>query len=473
MKLDQATISAAKRELYRRDFRAYIPAAWPSVVPDPFQGNWHIDAMAEHFQAVAEGHINRLVINVPPGSSKSTVANVLFPSWLWGPFGDPKHKFIGAAHEQGLAIRDNRLMRELILSPWYQDLWPIALQGDQNEKLYFENQHRGFRQACAVASMTGRRGHTVVWDDPLSPEKAHYETTRETAIRVLRETLPLRLNDPKTSAIIIIMQRLHQNDPTGFVIEQEFGYEHLMIPMEFEPERKCYTSIGWEDPRAEPGELMFPDRFPREVVERDKKVLGEYGYAGQMQQRPAPRGGGMFPVDRFQIIEHAPAASQVKKTVRYWDKAGTAGGGARTAGVKMSLLKDGRYFVEDVRVGQWGALDRERRIKQTAEIDGKLVKVYIEQEPGSGGKESAEATIRNLAGWSVKADKVTGNKELRADPYASQVQGENVLLLRAPWNQEFLDEHEVFPNGTYMDQVDAASGAFAFLAPSKKKAGAW
>lgn len=473
MQLNKATIDAAKRELYRRSFSAFVKDAWPHIIPDKFQHNWHIDAICDHLQAVAEGKITRLLINVPPGASKSTLANIMYPAWLWGPFGHPAHRFIGAAHEQGLAVRDNRLMRELILTDWYQDLWPISLQGDQNEKLYFENSSRGFRQACAVAGMTGRRGHTVVWDDPLSPEKAHYDTTRETAIRVFNETLPLRLNDPETSAIIIIMQRLHEKDPSGHILANDFGYEHLCIPMEFEPDRVCHTSIDWSDPRTELNELMFPARFPREIVERDKKVMGPYGTAGQFQQRPAPRGGGMFPVDRFEILDRKPSPKQIKKSVRYWDKAGTQDAGAYTAGVLMHLLTDGRYVIEDARRGQWSALNRETRIKQTAEIDGKRVKIGVEQEPGSGGKESAEATIRNLAGWSVKADRVTGDKVERADPYATQVEGGNVALVRGDWNQAFLDEHEAFPNGQYKDQVDAAAGAFAHLTPSKNKAGVW
>lgn len=473
MHLNQATIDAAKKELYKRSLPAFVRDAWPNVIPDKYQPNWHIDAICEHLQAVADGQISRLLINVPPGASKSTLVNVMYTAWLWGPKEQPHHRFISAAHEQSLAIRDNRLMRELVTSDWFQRLWPIKLKNDQNEKLYFENEQRGFRQACAVAGMTGRRGHTVVWDDPLSPEKAFYDTTRQTAIRVFNETLPLRLIDPGKSAIIIIMQRLHEGDPSGHILANDFGYTHLCIPMEFEPERACSTSIGWSDPRTEPGELMFPERFSRETVERDKKVLGSYAFAGQMQQRPSPRGGGMFPIDRFEILEHRPNPKDIKKSVRAWDKAGTEDDGAYTAGVLMHLMKDGTYVIEDCRRGQWKALNREKRMKQTAEIDGKRVKIVVEQEPGSGGKESAESTIRNLAGWSVKADRVTGSKVERADPYATQVEGGNVALVRGEWNQPFLDEHETFPNSTYKDQVDAAASAFARLAPPKNTAGVW
>jgi predicted phage terminase large subunit-like protein len=133
----------------------------------------------------------------------------------------------------------------------------------------------------------------------------------------------------------------------------------------------------------------------------------------------------------------------------------------------MARMKDGTFTVVDVRRGQWSALDRERVIKQTAEIDQKkyrVVKIFVEQEPGSGGKESAESTIRNLAGFSIEADKVTGAKEVRADPFAAQWQAGNVKLVSADWNRNYLDEHEHFPVGKYKDQVDASSGAFNKLA---------
>lgn len=458
---------AAERELCRRSMAQFTRRAWRQIIPDKLIWGWHLDAVSEHLEAVANGQINRLLINVPPGTSKSTMTGVIFPSWLWGPGEQPGHRYIGAAHEQGLAVRDNRMMRALVTSNWYQRLWPLRMTGDQNEKLYFENESRGFRQACAVASMTGRRGHTIVWDDPLSPQKANSQAHREEAIRILTETVPTRLNDPETSSIIIVMQRLHEYDPAGFILSEGLGYEHLCLPMEFEPDRKCSTSIGWTDPRKEEGELLDPVRFPPHVIERDKKAMGPYAWAGQMQQRPAPRDGGMFPVDRFQIIDHMPPADQIAASIRYWDKAGTAGGGAFSAGVLMHRLRDGRFCVSDVSRGQWSILDRESRIKQTAQIDGKGVEIRIEQEPGSGGKESAEATIRNLAGFTVKADRPTGDKELRAQPYAAQVQGGNVLLVRGAWNRPFMDEHEMFPNGKFKDQVDAAGGAFSALAKPK------
>jgi len=458
MHLDQATIDAAKRELYRRSLAAFVRDSWKVLEPgQPYVHGWHIDAMCEHLEAVTNGDITRLLINVPPGTMKSMLVGVFWPAWQWGPRGLPSNRIISASHEMGLATRDARRMRQLVASNWYQHLWPVAFVGDQNQKTYFENDATGWRQACAVASMTGRRGDVVIWDDPHSVEAALSEAHRETALRVFQETLPTRLNNPDRSAIVIIMQRLHESDVSGLILENDFGYDHLCLPMEYEPDRHCATSIGFSDPREADGELLFPERFPPEVVERDKKIMGAYAYAGQMQQRPAPRSGGFFDWEKLKIIRAAPRCVEV---VRFWDKAGTELGGAYTAGVKMGRTVDGRYIVMDVVRGQWAAAEREAVIKQTANIDGMNCRIWIEQEPGSGGKESAEATIRNLAGYAAKAERATGDKAVRAEPYAVQVEAGNVELVEGLWNKEFIDEHKSFPVGKYKDQIDAAGGAF-------------
>lgn len=451
-----------ERELCSRSLSDFVRQAWSVLEPgQPYQHGWHIDALCEHLEAVTNGDITRLLVNVPPGTMKSMTAAVFWPAWEWGPKAIPNMRFIGASHEEGLATRDNRRMRHLVQSEWYQDRWPIGLIGDQNAKTYFENDSTGWRQSCPVKSMTGKRGDRVLWDDPHSVESAISDAHRETALRVFQETLPTRLNNPEKSAIVIIMQRQHEYDVSGLILEQDYGYEHLCLPMEFEPDRRCVTSIGFQDPRTEEGELLFPERFPPEVVERDKKIMGEYAYSGQMQQRPAPRTGGFFAWENLKIVKAVPA---IKKAVRYWDKAGTEDGGAWTAGVKMGLCQDGTYIVLDVVRGQWAASKREAVIKQTAENDGHGVEIWIEQEPGSGGKESAESTIRNLAGFNIRSERPTGDKTVRAEPYSVQVEAGNVKLLKADWNQKYIDEHKSFPVGRFKDQIDAGAGAFNKLA---------
>lgn len=449
-----------ERELCRRSLADFVRMAWHVVEPQQrYVSGWAVDAIAQHLEAVTAGDIRRLLINVPPGLMKSLLTGVFWPAWEWGPRGIPSMRYVCGSHEQGLAIRDGVKMRRLIQSDWYQARWPLSLTDDQNQKILFENSATGFRQASAIRSMTGRRGDRVVIDDPHSVEGATSDAERETACREFSETVPTRLNNPAESAIVVIMQRLHERDVSGLILSEIGCYDHLMLPMRFEPDRRCTTSIGFTDPRTDDGELLFPERFPESAVADLERSLREYGAAGQLQQRPAPRGGGLIKADRLEIGE----PTEIKRAVRYWDKAGTHGGGAYTAGVLVGVDGDGRYWILDVVRGQWAAPERERMIKLTADTDGRGHAVWIEQEPGSGGKESAEATVRNLAGWNIRADRVTGDKGSRAGPLAVQIEAGNVRLKRAAWNRPFIDECVTFPAGKYKDQVDAAAGAFAKL----------
>jgi len=429
-----------------------------------------MDAMADHMQALATGGIssNRLLINVPPGASKSTIVGVMYPAWLWGPAGQPWHRYIGAAHEQGLAVRDNRMTRELVTSEWYKNLWPIALKGDQNEKLYFENDARGFRQACAVASMTGRRGHTIGLDDPLSPEKAHSDKERETALRVLSETIPTRLNDPATSAIVIVMQRLHERDPSGFVLAEALGYEHLCIPMEFEAARKCTTSIGWTDPRTVEGELMFPDRFPQMVIDRDKRALGIYAWAGQMQQRPSPAGGGIFKNEWWQYYTVAP---RTEWRAIYADTAQKTGQQNDYSVLECwGRTYTGQAVLLDMLRGKWEAPEllvhaRAFWAKHSiTEGAGPLRKMAIED------KVSGTGLIQTLKreGIPVIAVQRDRDKITRAYDAAPMVEAGNVMLPRsAPWLSDLLAEASSFPNGAHDDILDPMMDAISDMLQAK------
>lgn len=445
------------REMCARSFASFVKRAWRHIIPDKLVWNWHMDVVCDHMQALSTGGIpsNRLLFNVPPGTSKSTLVGVMYSAWLWGPGGQPWHRYIGAAHEQGLAVRDNRMTRELITSEWYQSRWPIGLKGDQNEKLYFENTARGFRQACAVAAMTGRRGHTIGLDDPLSPEKAHSVASRETAIRVLSETIPTRLNDPEKSAIVIVMQRLHEGDPSGYVLAEGLGYEHICIPMEFEPERRHYTCLGWTDPRTEAGELLFPARFPAHVIARDKKALGAYAWAGQMQQCPAPLGGGLLKDEWWKYYDAAPALTH--RTI-YADTAQkTKEQNDYSVFECWGKAKDGQAVLLDMIRGKWEAPEllvqaRAFWTKHRA-VTGQGVLRSMKVEDKSSGTGLIQTLKREgvpIVGIPRGIDKVT-----RCLDISPMVESGNVLLPRsAPWLSDFLAEATAFPNGVHDDMLD-------------------
>ena len=442
----------------------FIREAWHVVEPNStYVHGWHLDAIAEHLEAITDGRINRLLINVPPGTMKSLLTSVLWPAWEWGPKGRPSLRYLTTSYAEKYVKRDSRRMRDLVQSEWYRALWPeveLVRAGESS----FANTKTGNREGVPFASLTGGRGDRVIIDDPHSTESSESDADRATTTRIFRESVPTRLNDPKHSAIIVIMQRLHEDDVSGQIMKLGLGYEHLMLPMEFEPDRACKTSIGFADPRTYDGELLFPERFPREVVERDKVPMGSYAVAGQFQQRPAPRSGGMFQRGDFEIVDAVPAGA---KRCRAWDFAASQPKPGRqpdwTVGLRMAYA-GGTFYVEDVRRDRWSPADVEKNLKNTASQDGLEVRIRMPEDPGAAGKADAGTKVKLLAGYDVKTERPTGDKATRAKPASAQAEAGNVKLVRGPWNDTFLDEVCSFPNAQFDDQVDAFADALNELA---------
>ncbi|WP_435371435.1 phage terminase large subunit [Mesorhizobium liriopis] len=461
---DRVTRDAERIRARCQTLAGFVREAWHVVEPSSeYTHGWHIDAICAHLEAVTDGRINRLLINVPPGTMKSLLTSVLWPAWEWGPIGRPSLRYLTSSYTEKYVKRDSRRMRDLVTSEWYQSLWPevsLVRAGEAS----FANTRTGNREGVPFASLTGGRGDRVIIDDPHSTETAESEAERLNTIRIFRESVPTRLNDPKTSAIIVIMQRLHEGDVSGEIMKLGLGYEHLMLPMEFEPDRACHTAIGFTDPRHEDGELLFPERFPREVVERDKIPMGSYAVAGQFQQRPAPRSGGMFQRGDFEIVDAVP--SNVRRC-RAWDFAATAEKPGKqpdwTVGLRMAWA-NGTFYVEDVRRDRWSPGDVERNLKNTASQDGLQVTIRIPEDPGAAGKADAATKVKLLAGHNIKVVRPTGDKATRAKPASAQAEAGNVKLVRGKWNDTFLDEVCSFPNAQHDDQVDAFADALNELA---------
>jgi predicted phage terminase large subunit-like protein len=474
-------------ELSRRHLRHFMRNAWPIVEREgSYKPNWHIDAICDHLQAVSDGDIRRLIINMPPRCTKSLTISVNWPAHVW--IDQPHRRFLFSSYAHQLAVRDAVKTRRLIQSKWYQRHFgdSFSLAADQNAKGRYDNDKSGYRIATSVGgSATGEGGDFVVVDDPHNVFEVESDTMRQSVLMWWDEVMSTRLNDPETGAMIVIMQRTHQSDLAGHLLEQG-GYEHLNLPMEYEGKccveiaHECSqqegTSIGFTDPREDEGELLTPTRVGPDALKQLKRQLGSYGVAGQLQQRPTSREGNMFRVGELNYIDRI-VEDNVKKEWRAWDKAGTQGGGAYTVGTRMGRYKkprpngtydeDGQqrcslYFIRDVVRGQWSSGQRENKISDTCKRDGKKVFVTIEQEPGSGGKESAENTVKKNLGFHVEIDNVSGegNKEVRADPFAVAVENGEVDVLRASWNAEWHDEMTHFPMSKYKDQVDSAAQGF-------------
>lgn len=473
-----------ERDVCKRSLVDFIRRAWHVLEPsEPYVHGWHMDAIGEHLEAITSGKLNRLLINIPPGTMKSMASAVFFPAWEWGPMGLANKRFIGASHEGGLATRDNMKMRRLITSEWYQRLWPTILTNDQNEKTYFENDKTGWRQACPVKSMTGRRGDRVLWDDPHSVEDAHSVAALESANRVFRETLPTRLNNPEKSAIIILMQRLNQKDVSGEILAGDLGYEHLCLPMEWEAPRKK-TILGFVDPRKHVGELLFPGRFPAEVVERDKKIMGSYAVAGQFQQRPSPAGGGIIKTDNFRLW---PAKKQIPDLFWVGQSLDTAFTD-KTTGDPTAFTCWGIFEYEGRRnvllldcweewiaypqlrakvISEWGA--RYGGVKDDIMKPSRRPDVILIENKGSG-----QSLIQDLRQSNIpvtpynpgSADKIS-----RAHMVTPLLESGCIWILESnkhagkarTWAQPFIEQCEQFPAGAHDDYVDTFTQIMIYL----------
>ena len=310
--IDQALLDIDRVECEESLYK-FLQGGWKFIDPSPFADSWAIEAVAEHLEAVVDGEIRRLVINIPPRMGKSSLCSVAFPAWVWTqpkktPVSGPSTQFLHASYAYPLALRDSVKCRRLINSPWYQERWAdrFSLMPDQNTKGRFDNTEQGVRLCTSVdGGNTGEGGSIIVIDDPNNAKEANSRAMIEEAIEWWDGTMSTRLNDPKTGAFVVIQQRLAEDDITGHILSKNIGdWTHLMLPMEFEPDRSFTTSIGWRDPRTEEGELLAPDRFGPDEVKTLSDQLGPWQAAGQLQQRPEPKGGGIIKRDWWMPWDH-------------------------------------------------------------------------------------------------------------------------------------------------------------------------
>jgi hypothetical protein len=314
-------------EKYRRSLREFTKAAWPTIEPGvDFQNNWHIDAISDHLEAVVNGDIKRLIINVPPRHMKSISVAVAMPAWTW--VSQPHKKFLYASYAASLSIRDSTKCRRLIDSPWYKAHFgdKFRLTDDQNQKQRFENDKTGYRIATSVnGALTGDGGDLIVIDDPHNSVEADSAKVREGVLEWWDQAMQTRLNDPRTGAFVIIMQRLHEQDLTGHVLANQLGDEwsHLCLPARYEighptPSR---SPLGFVDPRSAEGELLWPERIDDKTLSNLERSLGTYAAAGQLQQRPSPKGGGILKASWWVPWESEEMPKNIEYVLQSWDTA--------------------------------------------------------------------------------------------------------------------------------------------------------
>lgn len=466
MNIDKALIELDRHLVKKNGLRQFIKLAWPQVEPSrPFISGWHIDAIAEHLEAITNGKLNRLVINIPPGCMKSLTCCVFWPAWVWT--FRPECKWIYASYAMGLSQRDNLRMRRLIESDWYQARWGNVFKPlrDNWGAIKFMNDHAGYRLCTSTdGTVTGEHADIQVCDDPIKPQDARggvlaTKTVLNSCLEWWNETMASRLVDFEKSARVIIMQRLHMHDLAGAVLK-EGGYEHLCLPMEFEPKNVCTTSIGFKDPRIATAQPLWPERFSSEAINQIKKELGPRGEAAQLQQHPVPLTGSVFEKEHVQFWTERPS---VKTIVSSWDCTFKETGSSYVVGQVWGISTNDESYV---------LLDQIRKRMSFSETLSAIRKFATKYPFCSAHlieeKANGSAIIDVLQGEIPGICPVMplGGKEARAHAIENLWSNGQVLLPspeQYAWVNELVQELLEFPSSLFDDQVDAMTQALSWL----------
>lgn len=482
------------REQHRRGrpgltLAQFVVAGWSTIEPfAPLVWGWHLDFLCQHVQALLENSFaeqpdpkipQNLLINIPPGTMKSLVVSVFAPAWVW--LFRPTWRVGCASAADGVASRDSLRCRNLIESEWYRETFQPEweLSTDQNEKMHFSNTRGGFRLATTTArKITGQRFDAELIDDPHDAQEVTSKAERERVLNWYDQAFHNRVASPARAVRICIMQRLHEEDLSNHLLG--LGWAHICLPMEFEPEHTRETFLGVRDPRSEPGELLFPARFPPSVLEEDRRTLGSTGYAGQHQQRPVPLGGNRFQRHwwRFWSLDgeprQRPSGCMVEPPVKYspaqrqplrvltLDCTFKSGHDKDFVAAMVVDVHGAKRFVVAHRREQTGLTGTLRLVTDLIQT-WKPSKIIVEEK--ANGAAVIEVLSKQFTG--VIPVQPKGDKESRAAVLEPVVEsGSWYLQESAPWLEELVTEFASFPLGAHDDQVDALSQLEVYLTES-------
>jgi len=452
MAVDPIVADAIRRDAYtfaRWMFRKRTGSAWAQSP--------HHDLICDKLMAVFRGEVTRLVINIPPRYSKTELAVVNWIAWCLGRV--PDAEFIHTSYSATLAANNSANVLRLIEHEAYQEIFP-ATQLDRTARQHWTTTEGGvLYTAGSGGTITGfgagkQRpgfGGAIIIDDPHKADEARSDVVRKSVIDWYQNTLQSRINSRHTP-IIVIMQRLHEDDLAGWLLKGGTGekWDSLVLP-----------AITAE------GAALWPDKHTLDELRRMEQAA-PYVFAGQYMQNPAPLDGGIFKPNQIETIDAIPAGQIT--WWRGWDLAATQDGDW-TAGAKLGKTSDGRFVIADMFRERFGPDERDAAIKNIASRDGAAVHISIPQDPGQAGKTLALYQTRMLPGYTVRTSPETGDKVTRAEPFASQVNVGNVLMMRGTWNDALLNEMRMFPNGSHDDQIDALSRAFGEMVEGMPHAG--
>ena len=457
--------------------RAFVPAAWHIVEPmTPYVPNWHIDAICDHLEALGRLEIRRLLINIPPRHMKSLTVSVMWPAWLWTT--RPHLKFLTGSYGSNLAHRDTVKSRDIIGSKWYGERWPsVRLKADVNRVDRYENMSTGVRIATSVGGphATGEGGDVLILDDPHKADEVTSDTFRAKVINWHDGTFAHRWNDQKTGVSVIVMQRLHEQDLAGHVLEKG-NWTHLCLPARYE---RKHPFVWPDDPRTEEGELLWPVHVPEKELEDIATTMMAFRAAGQLQQRPAAQEGErikrawwkFFDIDWLNDDREGDLP-RFTHIVCSWDTSlKDKKHNDFVSGQAWGIYRADRYLLRTFhrRINFQGTIDgmREMHAWVSAKWPRAAVRTLIEM--AATGPEAADTVQREFTG--VTRIKAQGSKEQRVEAAAPAIESHNCFVpgtempdldggyKAADWVQSLIEECAVFPNGMNDDQVDALSQA--------------
>ena len=492
-------------------FIEFVELMWPVLEPDqPFVRGWVQEAIAAHLEAVTAGKLTKLLVNVPPGFTKSMLVSVMWPAWEWGPKNRPDLRYMSWSYSAELTEQHNENCRKVIESELYQRFWGdrFELDSDTNSKRYYKNTRGGWRRSSSIEGVaTGYRADRLIWDDPHNVKDADSDASLKTALRWFARTLPTRVrnagggarvrvpfwvraahgleleqdpddNRPVTaSATVGIMQRVHLHDLAGVVLKNPtLGYEILLVEMRFKganhPARRSEhwrgSSIGYEDPRTEIGQLADPRRYPPEKVDAIEAQMmlegGSDAVAAQHDQWPLDVGGSWFKIDWLKnVIEPHEVPADVSIGKRGFDFAASAARKAdQTADARIGRsASTKKFYLWDTHAIRGGPGDVEAFLTQRHADDSRAIDWSIPEDPGTG-KLYADYVVREIApGRYVHTSREAKDKITRAKPVSAQAQHGNFVIVRHPGWEAARGELVDFPYGDHDDLVDAISRAFA------------
>lgn len=436
---------------YRISFVLFVIGAWNAMYPGTrFDKNWHIEAICWALRSLYSGRKKpRLIINMPPRSLKSFIVSVCLPAWLLGII--PDLTIIVASYSDELSRKFSRDCRALMETPFYRRVFPkTKLSARKTSESEFETTKRGCRLATSVGgTLTGRGADLLIVDDPLKAQDTYSDAARAKCIEWFDSTAMSRLNEPHRSNVVVVMQRLHANDLSGYLLEK--GWPSLVLPATAtKTQRYMIGDKKYYTRRA--GELLQPKRDRLESLEQIKRDHGSHIFAAQYQQDPVPPDGNLVNSAWLKWYDKPPAANEYDALVLTVDPAGKTGPTNDYTAIVVAGILSGNVYILHVTRGHWDVLDMRNRINELVPFWGVREVIVEDTASGMGLVDVLCAEARfSTKRWSPKGDKVTRLCRHQAKFECGQV----VLSKEAHWLAEFLRELMAFPNGKYDDQVDA------------------